>query len=605
MGVEQFTVEGKGLRYQPPLDGLRAVAVLAVLAFHFGGGARGGFLGVDVFMVLSGFLITSLLAIERTNTGHIKLLRFWGRRVRRLFPALILLLLLVALYAYFAAPPEQLSRIRSDGFATLFYVENWHLIFAGTLASPLSHTWSLAIEEQWYIIWPLVFLGLTRLLRGRDWVLIFVVLVLAVASAFDMYLTSSSLHGYYGTDSRAQALLLGAALALLLRIKPGPVRPATRAALEVAGVVGFVVFLLMAFRPPSWMNEGGFFLVAVASAFVIAASVQPQGRALRTFLSLPPLRWIGLVSYGIYLYHFVVLRWVTEGRTGLGVVPLSALRFAITLAIASASYLLVELPVRRGTFLSPRLQVALTPVAIAVVAVLLVVTTTSAPEPRKPTLNERLWQQVRASAPGSRRVLLLGDDEVQELAVAMQGPYSAGGVQGASFGSPTCRLEDLGQTGSDGQGSGCGTWQTNVRGAISAYRPQAIVVLLNARKRSGASGASTSPARAARLQRALRAIHAEDPTAKIVLLTPTCSPTTFAKTSTAADRAWLNAALAESASRNPKHELVVDYGAARCAGGTELATLDGQVLRSTDGSLTQDGARAIWHWIASRLPATP
>ena len=176
-----------GFRYQPALDGLRAVAVLAVIAYH---GtyewAKGGFLGVDTFFVLSGFLITTLLVLEWERVTSIALVAFWGRRVRRLLPALLLVVVFVAIYAWVAVPSYQLTKVRLDGLAGLFYVANWRFIATGqsyfdlfTAPSPFKHLWSLAIEEQFYLVWPLVVLGVLaararqaagarRVLRRRD-----------------------------------------------------------------------------------------------------------------------------------------------------------------------------------------------------------------------------------------------------------------------------------------------------------------------------------------------------------------------------------------------------------------------------------------------------
>ena len=167
----------KRLPYMPGLDGLRAIAVLAVFVYHFqsgGGWLPGGFLGVDVFFVLSGFLITSLLLAEHGATGRIDLGHFWARRARRLLPALFGVLLGVALYAAVWGQATELGRIRGDGIASLLYVSNWRFVVDGSsyfsifqAPSPLAHTWSLAIEEQWYLLWPLALIGLLRVLHVR------------------------------------------------------------------------------------------------------------------------------------------------------------------------------------------------------------------------------------------------------------------------------------------------------------------------------------------------------------------------------------------------------------------------------------------------------
>lgn len=608
--LEQFTVPQERFKYQPPLDGLRAFAVLAVLANHFGTGAPGGFLGVDIFMVLSGFLITSLLAAERSSTGHIKFLAFWGRRIRRLLPALLLLLVLVARYAWIAAPPSQFERIRSDGLSTLFYVENWHLIAAGPPHVPLSHTWSLAIEEQWYLIWPPIFFGLTWLLRGRDRLLVLVVFALAVASAVDMGFAGATARGYWGTDTRAQALLLGAALALVLRISWGPVRRVARVALEVAGFLGVAVLVALMLSPPGWMYRGGFFLAAAAAATVVAAAVQPASPVLRPAFSIRPLRWLGLISYGVYLYHFLVLQWLDRYKLGLGQVPRALVLLVITLALASASYLLVELPVRRGTFGSRRVQAVLAPVAVAITVVLLFASTsgTSARSVAVVSNNERIWRFARKSAPSeSRRVLLVGDAAVGELALTMNGPYAVPGVSGLGLGSFDCRLEDLRATADGASGSKCRTWAAGVDDAISGYRPQAIVMLFEVDATRGPE--ATSPARARRIDEAVDLVHRDRAQVPMVLLTPPCSEPigTVDPAAESADRDWLTSVLRDSAARDPKRISVPDTGGNRCVGDAQTGSLDGQAPAArTEGSpRPEPGRSGSGSPIRSRLGTAP
>src|SRR4051794_2930819 len=202
------------------LDGLRGVAVLGVLAFHLGH-LRGGFLGVDLFFVLSGFLITSLLLAEWRRDGRIALGAFWARRARRLLPAVLVLIAAIAAYAATNPPSVAMHALRGDALATLAYVANWHAIVADhsywelfSVPSLLAHTWSLAIEEQLYVVWPLIVVVALRFGRRA---LLFTALGLGVASAIAMIV----LHGdgdptsrvYFGTDTRAAAVLFGAALA--------------------------------------------------------------------------------------------------------------------------------------------------------------------------------------------------------------------------------------------------------------------------------------------------------------------------------------------------------------------------------------------------------
>ena len=218
----------RGLRYMPALDGLRALAVLAVLLYHGNvSWAHGGYFGVDAFFVLSGFLITGLLLAEWRDEGGINFKQFWVRRARRLLPALALVVVAVAVYAARYAMPIELHQLRRDALSTIGYVANWSQIFAHqsyfeqfAAPSALKHTWSLAIEEQFYLVWPLLVFAAMRIGRGSKKVLLGGCLVLATASAIEMAVLYSPGHDpsrvYYGTDTRAQSLLIGAILAILV-----------------------------------------------------------------------------------------------------------------------------------------------------------------------------------------------------------------------------------------------------------------------------------------------------------------------------------------------------------------------------------------------------
>ena len=356
--------EAARFRYRPGLDGLRAFAVGAVILYHGQvSWAKGGFLGVDIFFVLSGFLITSLLLREHESTGGIALASFWTRRIRRLLPALFLLLAAVALYAVVWAQPTELSTIRGDGLASLFYVSNWKFIASGASyfqafqrPSPLTHTWSLAIEEQWYLFWPLAILVMMRIFRGRIERVAGAIVGLACCSALAMAIMfqpgTDPSRVYYGTDTRAQALLVGAALAALT----STLRPKIRLdrlrhpwMLQVAGIAGATLLAVMVVRVDSggtFLYRGGFLLAAIAAAlFVAAASVPgPVSRAL----GIRPLVAIGVISYGLYLWHWPIDVWLDEARTGLTGFALFALRIGVTGVIATASYFFVERPIRRN-----------------------------------------------------------------------------------------------------------------------------------------------------------------------------------------------------------------------------------------------------------------
>jgi peptidoglycan/LPS O-acetylase OafA/YrhL len=374
-----------GFRYQPALDGLRAFAVSAVIAYHLGyQWAGGGFLGVDTFFVLSGFLITSLLLRERAGSGRISLSGFWARRARRLLPAVFLLLIVVVVYGSTVLNAFEVDQLRGDAIASLFYVANWHFIATGQnyfnlflTPSPLQHLWSLAIEEQFYLVWPLVVVGVmavTKASRKALFVVTIAGIVISTVSMALLYSDANPSRAYYGTEARAHTLLVGCLLALILA-KGLEAGPRLKRGLGAAGIVAFGIVLIVfatASASPR-LFHGGDLAFSILVAIVIAAAVQPTG-ALRSFLGLAPLRYIGRISYGLYLWHWPVIVFVTTDETGVAGRKLTVLRLAITFAITLASFYLLERPVLRGV-LKPRLALAALPASIAVVLAVILVGT--------------------------------------------------------------------------------------------------------------------------------------------------------------------------------------------------------------------------------------
>jgi peptidoglycan/LPS O-acetylase OafA/YrhL len=333
----------------PALDGVRAVAVTAVLVFH--GQPTwlpGGFLGVDVFFVLSGFLITTLLLVEFRRTGTIRLAAFWGRRARRLLPAMLLVLVAVVMAGRRLLPPEELNALRVDALATLGYVANWRMIFRGgdyfartAPASPLQHTWSLGIEEQFYLAWPLLVIVALRWRRGTAGLLALCLggtVAAAVLSAWLYRPGQDPARVYYGTDTRAGALLAGCAVAIVLTNR----RPSARAGrvLTVAGGVAAAVIavaIVSARGDLPLLYRGGLTTVAVAVAVWLAHLVTaPRGLTART-LSLPPVAWLGRISYGVYLWHWPLFAVLNGERTGLDGPVLFGVRLAASVLVAAAT----------------------------------------------------------------------------------------------------------------------------------------------------------------------------------------------------------------------------------------------------------------------------
>jgi peptidoglycan/LPS O-acetylase OafA/YrhL len=412
---------GTNLAYLPALDGVRGVATLGILGVHAGVFLTGGgFYLLDSFFALSGFLITSLLIGEWGQKGTVRLRAFWIRRARRLLPGLFVMLIGVSvLYAIFV-PTGTYPTLRGDAIASLAYVANWHFILAGSnyfdrtgLTSPLIHMWSLAVEEQFYLLWPLVFLGVIKIWRSLRALLI-VCIVGSLASALEMALLYNGTNNtrlYFGTDMHAQSLLVGAGLAAGVAmwsrrrqgsqaVQPDTIEPkrlgggawqvrtplarTLLAVVGLAGVVGSAILYTTVNSSEPFAYRGGFLLASLATSAVLLNVACVQRSVLARVLAFRPLAYVGRISYGLYLWHYPIFSYVDRARTGLGGWPLFGVRFAPTLAFAVVSFYLVERPIRTGTFLTARRAWVLTPAAVVLV-VLAVVAGTVTPAVSAPT----------------------------------------------------------------------------------------------------------------------------------------------------------------------------------------------------------------------------
>ncbi|MDT5282261.1 MAG: hypothetical protein QOJ20_3456 [Mycobacterium sp.] len=353
----------------PALDGIRAIAVGLVLAEHGGiPGVSGGFLGVDVFFVLSGFLITSLLLDELGSTGRIALAGFWIRRARRLLPALIVMVLaVVAARASF--PPEATTSLRDDAVAAFFWVANWAFVAQrtdyfsqGTPPSPLQHTWSLGVEEQYYLFWPLLVIAVVAVIGARArWAVFALATAGAVGSAAAAIVLASDAgvnRVYFGTDTRVQALLVGAAAAALLVrdwsvLTAGGTLIRTRWRRWVAGglsLLGLAMLAALAHYATGSAHEfraGLLIVVALAAVLVVAPVALDQGGPVARAMAWRPLVWLGAISYGVYLWHWPIFLALNGERTGWSGWRLFAVRCAATVVVAAASWWLLEQPIRR------------------------------------------------------------------------------------------------------------------------------------------------------------------------------------------------------------------------------------------------------------------
>jgi peptidoglycan/LPS O-acetylase OafA/YrhL len=356
-------------RYMPGLDGLRAIAVLSVIAFHLGfGWAPGGLLGVGIFFTLSGYLITDLLLAQVAQRGHIKLGAFWLARARRLLPALFVMLTIVAAWVTIFGPAQP-DQFRKAVFSAVFYVNNWQQIF-GNISyfarfgpeGPLNHLWSLSVEEQFYIVWPFLLLLGVKLVHERPLGsgvrprLAVLTVVLALFATIEMaVLYHPSLDPsriYYGTDTRAGGLLFGAALAMVWpsRRLNQRIAPQARNLLDGLGVLGLLTIALMIWQVgefSSFLYQGGFLVLSLATVLVLMPLAHPACRLGRV-LGVLPLRWVGVRSYGIYLWQTpIIVLTSPQGPHGQSLVR-DALQLAAILAVAALSWRLVEEPIRHG-----------------------------------------------------------------------------------------------------------------------------------------------------------------------------------------------------------------------------------------------------------------
>ena len=345
------------MRYVPALDGIRALAVLAVVCLHAGfRWASWGFLGVDIFFVLSGFLITALLLAEYERTGTIDLRAFYWRRAVRLFPALFAVLLLVGLWSATFAPADLASQNRVGILATVFYVANWVDALTDLKMGQFQHTWSLAIEEQFYLLWPPFLAVLLR----RRWIwprlaLLTGGLVLASAGwkALVWSMTLSPARVYGGFDTRADALLIGCLLAILLAHLP--VLRSRRVGHAVLPIV--LVFVLIAgiqsvggepvaWRSSWWWDRGGFTLAAFVSALLVLLAATGSVPVVSKLLAFPLLVRLGRISYGVYLWHYVIFKAINH--SGIALTDIEKLHWiGVSIAAATVSWILIEQPALR------------------------------------------------------------------------------------------------------------------------------------------------------------------------------------------------------------------------------------------------------------------
>ncbi|MFD0587240.1 acyltransferase family protein [Paenibacillus sp. GCM10027627] len=352
-------------RYMPGIDGLRAISVLAVVAYHFNmEWAQGGLLGVGVFFVLSGYLITDHILTEWKEKKEISILKFWIRRIRRLLPAMVWMLFVVALLLLITDPARLLA-LKGDFLSSIFYVNNWYLIYNEVSyfesfgpASPIGHLWSLSIEEQFYIVWPIVLLVSMKLAprRGQLIVLIFTLAFLSAISMAVMYVPGTDpSRVYYGTDTRAFGILFGTILAIVWpswRMND-KVSLTARTILDFLGTVAIFILIVLIYRTNEYddlLYQFGFVILSLVTVVVIAVLVHPASR-LGKIIGCRPLIWIGKRSYSLYLWHYpvIILTRPEANSNEAGFIQV-LLQLIVIVILSSFSYKYVEEPIRRGNF---------------------------------------------------------------------------------------------------------------------------------------------------------------------------------------------------------------------------------------------------------------
>ena len=672
------TTSPERLPYAAPLDGLRAVAVVAVVGYHLDiSWMRGGFLGVDLFFVISGFLITRLLLGEHNQSGRIGLGDFWVRRFRRLVPPLVVVVAASVAATRLWGEPAQWAAMRGDAVASLGYVANWRFVLNDTSyfetllgPSPLRHIWSLAVEEQWYLIWPLVMAGLApwaaRNVRVRTTgaLLLLGAAVSAVWMAV-LYDPADLSRVYYGTDTRAQQLLVGAALAWFTLGSPArfSVESLNRLRWPVNLMfAGFIAATVLIDDEAPWLYRGGLLALSVIGAILVVAASVPGRDGPLGWLSWSPLVALGRRSYSLYLWHWPAIVFVGP-PLGLDwpAVPLAIARVAVALVLTEATFRWVETPVRQSSGRPVKVLAAWTTAALLTVvgATTTLSTGLSAlpdievlrptvipplePAPTAPVADSMpvadsvpaqgelgvaqltpLAAPTQAAAaaqevPRARRLLLVGDSTALVLATDREDGEPRGWITVeyarlgcAITGGNTIDVGDQRPT-YRGDGSTCRDWEADWTELSDQFRPSVSVIMIGAwevldhvvdgRRLSFPSSEWTAHVDAA-LRSGVAA--ASSGGGLVALLRLPCMDQARGSLINAQarnDPARVAAfnAIVESIASDMALVSTLPLDDVLCPDGEPIGDIDGEPIRSDGVHLTPAGSRLVWDWLEDQL----
>ena len=632
---------------RPALDGIRGLSVLAVMIYHANATwLSGGFLSVNVFFVLSGYLITGLLLKEISARGTIDLARFYVNRARRLFPALLLAIVAISMLGAIYLRGGAAQHLRGDGLATLFYVANWRFVALGESyfaasgdPSPFRHMWTLAIEEQFYLIFPLLLLGIIRLARGRRRHVVRWLGVLIAASLLWqgwLYLTAIAHQPvpdpsriYYGTDARANELLLGSALAVAMtywNTRNLGAHPRRWTIVGAVAAAGMVALFSIPNETTAWIFlGGGFVFSALVGVLIVSVEVAPTSAVGRVF-GWRPLAYIGEISYGLYLWHWPLFVLLSPERTGLSTWPLLALRLGLTLVIAVLSYHLVEQPIRQRR-LHRRLGTKRSAIAWALVVPVtllgIIVPTQTFISPGATDLTDaRAGQNLQVSygkANARERILVIGDSVGYSLAknfptsryqtVALRGNVSVGCGTAAQW----LVVNGVPQSQSNPE---CPSQWQQWKTASAQFNPTTVVwsmggwdvldhVIAGRTLRVGTPAYATYYR--SQLERGLALLPAQ---ATLVIPQVPCyrQPQFIVEgQDIATDRndpqraRALNRVITEFAAAHPGRVRTPHPGRWLCPNGTYQDRLDGQQMRFDGVHYTRAGAEKFWAWLMPQV----